>query len=84
MFYFEALKMEESYKDNIVLSKDSKQKLLWLIQNLEISHGMSLINQQPQSLLQTDASFSNLFQGLNINLSSYSNEPHGGFDLPKK
>ena len=58
----QALNEEESYKGNTILSRDSKQELLWWIRNLEICNGMTLINQPLQSLLLTDTSLTGSLQ----------------------
>ena len=47
----QALKEKKSYLTNITLNNNSKQELLWRINNFEIINGTSLLNQSSQVVL---------------------------------
>ena len=47
----QVLKEKKSYLTNITLSNNSKQELLWRINNFEIINGTSLLNQASQVVL---------------------------------
>jgi len=51
-----ALQKNQCYHHQVVLDADSKQELMWWIQNLTICNGRCLVQTQPQIIIQTDAS----------------------------
>ena len=51
-----SLNQAYSYQAEIVLNSMSKQELLWWVENLRLNNGSSLRQNEPNLVIQTDAS----------------------------
>lgn len=56
MFKTKCLIQEKSYKNKINLSQESKTEISWWIQQLQVWNGKQIITNEPDLVIQTDAS----------------------------
>ena len=52
----QSLKAQKSYQHTLILNKQSKEELIWWVNNLNLSNGRYLVQPLAQVVIQTDAS----------------------------